>query len=190
MKVNILDFNTNKKVLKEIAKIHIKELPNNRAATIGNQKLAYLYKMLMKQGCLKIHACYLDGNELAGALGVISKKPQLLSMLTINAIILLGIIKNPVRWIKETLVFHFLYKNIQQKSIIMFLFVNSENTRKGCASALLSSVILSGVKNLYVDTNVSNTSALEFYYKSGFIRVNQVNTQVLLKNTNQHIVSL
>jgi GNAT superfamily N-acetyltransferase len=168
-------------VLKEIATVHAKELPKNRAATIGLRQLAFIYKTLIQSKCLKIYVCYFDNVTISGALGVLSGKPRLLDIIKINLVALPGIAKNPIRWLKETFIFYFLYKNIKHKNIIMFLFVKSENTRKGYASALLDKLISSGISNLYVDTNASNISALEFYYKNGFIKVKQISAQVLLK---------
>lgn len=179
----------------DIAKMHVKAMPETTSSRIGSEYVEILYKALKSSNHI-----FLIARSKLGTVGVLTASQNLsltqkiLKNLTLKTIFLLlkaaALGKVDIRQVWSRLQFEdIVVKELKKPYIyILTLFVENSHQRQGIGRQLLDKVIKKArakpARSIYLDTYINNKDSLAFYKAAGFTVVKKINEYALLKYTN------
>ncbi len=176
----------------KLATLHLKALPDTISSKIGHFYLENIYRAITKDKKNNCTFVALDKEEIIGAIAATSNLKLfqskvlkefsaksyfllLISVLTLKA--------SPLVILKRISFEKKLVKNYEKKyAAITILYVNGSSRRKGVGTNLIKEIIkfyTNKVDNIYVDTQITNKTAIKLYESLGFKRLKTIEDSIL-----------
>lgn len=176
-----------------LATLHIKSLPDTISSKIGPFYLERIYKSIAKNSQTHLLLKAVDDDKIVGAVCATSdlkrfqkdvKRQLSLKDYTKIFFAVISFRITIIDLLRRIRFEESLNKSYNKNycSIVIF-FVNEDFRRKGIGSLLIKrvlSVYQGKVENIYVDTLISNKTAIRFYQSLGFKQVKNIDDSTLM----------
>jgi len=167
-------------IITDLAIQHKKNLPNDFANKFTTEELKLFYDLGIGGRSWRILVGLNEESRVLGGVGISMSGLPRVAAIKVAWKTKRSLIRNLSFFLTRIIDSYLLYRKETADAKILFIFVSEEYRRLGIGRELITMASSKSLIDLFVDTRVNNTAALEMYEASNFVEVRRNRGHILL----------